>query len=220
MRVVVWNCNRGLAGEGKTKILSDLDADIAVVAESAAGALPEGRSVWAGTNRSKGLGVISRSDVPRIAACYDDSLRWFIPVQFDKSRIKLLAVWAFNHRDRLGGRSTLAAAVDRYSDFLSACDVIIAGDMNNNLVWDTPGHHSFVDATSQLDALGYASAYHDFFDEAYGSETRPTFRHSSGRMHHIDYCFLPKSWLRSTHVEVGPFAGDHTPLVVDFADPS
>lgn len=214
MRIVVWNCNRGLAR--KQHVLDEIDADIAVIPECAQAALPEGRSIWKGSTPNKGLGVISRTLEPRVAACYDESLRWFIPVEFANSPIKLLAAWAFNHRDRLQGRSSLGAAVDLYAPFLALGNAIVAGDMNDNRIWDTKPRLPFADAIAHLDQLGYGSAYHHRYAEPYGSETRATFRHSSGGTYHIDYCFLPKAWLVGVDVDVRPIDGDHAPLVITF----
>jgi hypothetical protein len=67
------------------------------------------------------------------------------------------------------------------------------------------------------------SAYHSRYAEAQGRETRPTFflyRHRQ-RPYHIDYCFLPATWLgRIRDVKVGGHAAwaaksDHMPLTVD-----
>ncbi|MCE3241944.1 MAG: exonuclease, partial [Deltaproteobacteria bacterium] len=79
----------------------------------------------------------------------------------------------------------------------------------------------------QLTSLGLVSAYHHFFGEAQGAESRPTLylRRDPEKPYHIDYCFIPEAWvtmLRS--VEVGtdePWArySDHRPLVVDIDVP-
>lgn len=67
------------------------------------------------------------------------------------------------------------------------------------------------------------SAYHIFFGEAQGQETRPTyyFYWQKHRPFHIDYCFVPETWATSLQsVEVGSYEGwkqhsDHRPLVVE-----
>jgi exonuclease III len=223
MRVVVWNCRQGLGR--KMAVLDQLDADIVVIPECGSNALPDGRSVWVGRNPHKGLGVISRSNKPSIVGNgYDESLRWFLPIQFENSRVKLFAAWAFNHRDGLNRYSTLSEAVRRYEGFLAGRETIIAGDMNDNVIWDKAGREGFRETVEQLRDLGYTSAYHSFFDEAFGRETRPTYRHSTGLGYHIDYCFLPAHWLNGARAAVVPpissgALSDHTPLVVDFDSP-
>jgi endonuclease/exonuclease/phosphatase family metal-dependent hydrolase len=77
-----------------------------------------------------------------------------------------------------------------------------------------------------LSDRGVVSAYHSFFSEDDGAETRPTyyFWHRQERPFHLDYVFLPHSWIeRVTNVEVGSFAqwkvaSDHMPVLVDVAD--
>ena len=82
----------------------------------------------------------------------------------------------------------------------------------------------------QLGELGLRSAYHAYFGEPFGAETRATYFHHrhEARPFHIDFCFLSDDLLaRVTHVEVGTWAAwvdrsgaavsDHVPLVVDLA---
>ena len=73
-----------------------------------------------------------------------------------------------------------------------------------------------------LDSLGLVSSYHAFFQEMQGAETRPTcyLLWKEERPYHIDYCFLPKSWMsRVQQVEVGDYESwkqysDHRPLIL------
>jgi exodeoxyribonuclease-3 len=66
------------------------------------------------------------------------------------------------------------------------------------------------------------SAYHEFFNEKFGKETRPTFfmHHSENKPYHIDYCFASSDF-NVRNAEVGNFQdwimrSDHVPLIVDF----
>ena len=78
-----------------------------------------------------------------------------------------------------------------------------------------------------LASLGLVSAYHRFFGEDQGAESRPTLYllKKRERPYHIDYCFIPESWVPNlTSVAVGAYetwitASDHCPLVVDIALP-
>jgi len=77
------------------------------------------------------------------------------------------------------------------------------------------------------DALGLVSAYHNFFHEDFGKETRPTYFHQGKKENpfHLDYCFLPKEWIPMIdRVEVGKYSewgqiSDHVPLIVDLKFP-
>ena len=107
--------------------------------------------------------------------------------------------------------------------------VIFCGDFNSNKLWDDhrkTGNHSAV--VNQLEKRGLRSAYHHFFSEPQGQETRPTyyFWHRKTRGYHIDYVFLPRAWAsRIQSVAVGHHANwsrlsDHVPLSVDFMLPA
>lgn len=70
---------------------------------------------------------------------------------------------------------------------------------------------------------GMVSAYHEFFKEDFGKETRPTYFHKrqANSPWHVDYCFVPASWAPLIRqVQVGNHLewsadSDHVPLIVD-----
>jgi len=107
--------------------------------------------------------------------------------------------------------------------------VILCGDFNSNKIWDdhrkTHNHSAVV---SLLEKRGLLSAYHHFFSEPQGHETRPTyyFWHRQNRGYHIDYVFLPRAWAPCIQsVAVGHHAdwshlSDHVPVSVDLAIPA
>ena len=72
--------------------------------------------------------------------------------------------------------------------------------------------------------FGLVSAYHHFYGEDFGKETRPTYYHRAKKdsKFHVDYCFFPEAWVDNlVSVELGDFDtwcefSDHVPLVVDF----
>jgi endonuclease/exonuclease/phosphatase family metal-dependent hydrolase len=104
---------------------------------------------------------------------------------------------------------------------------VICGDFNSNTIFD-PGRKKKTHSTvvRLLADRGLTSAYHEFFSENHGSETRPTyyFWHRQERSFHIDYIFVPRTWMsRVVDVEVGDYsawrpASDHMPVVVDVTD--
>jgi endonuclease/exonuclease/phosphatase family metal-dependent hydrolase len=77
-----------------------------------------------------------------------------------------------------------------------------------------------------MDDLHLVSAYHVYFGEEFGSETRAThfFRGKPDAPFHLDYCLVPESWKQAiTRVEVGTHDewhrhSDHAPLIVDLDD--
>ena len=165
------------------------------------------------------LSIVPTRDAPRFAC----------PVQVEgPTHFFLLAVWS---KTDLHYRYVEAVhrAVDCYSDLIAEQPAIIIGDFNSNRLWDykRPPDQNHTGLVRKLAAMGIVSAYHDFFSEDHGSETRPTlyFRKSQRQTYHIDYCFLPTAWrayMRS--VELGSYndwiaSSDHVPLCVDLELP-
>jgi endonuclease/exonuclease/phosphatase family metal-dependent hydrolase len=105
---------------------------------------------------------------------------------------------------------------------------VIIGDFNWNAIWDIkpsyPLHGNLADVIEILTAKGIRSLYHEFFNEDFGMETKPTFfmHHNHEKPYHIDYCFA-SSVLEVSSVEVGNFSdwvmrSDHVPIIVTFTD--
>jgi endonuclease/exonuclease/phosphatase family metal-dependent hydrolase len=139
----------------------------------------------------------------------------------------LLAVWAMEDK-KSSVRSyigQLHEALAKHPEWLAANELkIIAGDFNSNKIWDegagTGDHSAFV---ALLEKHSVVSAYHGFFSEHQGEESRPTHYHSrwKQRGYHVDYVFIPEHWgAQVKNVEVGEPAfwlkfSDHMPLTVD-----
>ena len=117
-------------------------------------------------------------------------------------------------------------ALRHYRDFLTSAPSVIAGDFNNHPLWDKPGkvnnHANIVNAMTEL---GLVSAYHAFHKIESGKEAEATLywrdRKKDGPKYHIDYCFIPESWIgRLRQASIGSFdqwikLSDHMPLIVD-----
>jgi hypothetical protein len=242
MRLVAWNC--AMALHRKFKALMTLEPDIAIVAECAAPALLAeridlgrvcGTPVWIGENPHKGLAVFAFNGYRvQLSDIYRPRLRFLAPVAIaGPMTFHLLAVWAQNmsggiRRKRQPG--PLRLALNHYRDFLTSAPTVVAGDFNNNVIWDRPGWRiNHAAALARLAECGLVSAYHEIRGEVHGREMTPTHywrdRCKDGPTYHIDYIFLPKTWLGvSCRVEVGRFEdwcglglSDHMPLVLDLA---
>jgi exodeoxyribonuclease III len=238
MRVVVWNCS--MAFHRKYQHLLALKPDIAVIPECAnvetlatnAHDFQPTSSVWIGDNPRKGLAVFTfgsfrvglsdgyRDDCPYIAPIIIEG-----PVAFN-----LLAIWACHNKKnsyqaRLG---PLNRAITAYRSFIQERPCLVAGDFNDNVLWDQPqrpNKHSL--NVKALTDLGLTSAYHYQRGVEQGFEPEPTLywrnRKVDGPRYHIDYCFVPDDWAkRISWVTVGEFdqwvgtgLSDHVPLVVD-----
>ncbi len=240
MRLVTWNCNMAL--HRKFAALRRLEPDIAVICECAAPArlrarggldgLP-GDPVWIGRNPNKGLAVFAFNGFSaRLADPFHPTLRYVAPVLISgPSEFNLLAVWAQNASAGLTRKhqaGPFRRALTKYKRFLSDQTAFVAGDLNNNAIWDRPGWRSnHLTVVSLLERSGLVSAYHALRDEAQGRESVPTIywrdRTKDGPTYHLDYIFVPRTKLaRIKAFEVGSYeawcgAGlsDHVPVVVD-----
>jgi endonuclease/exonuclease/phosphatase family metal-dependent hydrolase len=106
----------------------------------------------------------------------------------------------------------------------------VCGDFNSHKKWDHErkvGNHSAV--VELLRGRNLVSAYHTFFSEEQGEETRNThfnlFSEDERKWHHVDYIFIPESWAIGINVELGTYEdwgktkrSDHAPLAVDVAE--
>ena len=240
MRLVAWNCN--MAMHRKLDALRSLAPDVAVLSECArpdivaerAGLADLGAdSVWVGANRHKGLAALGFNGYRvSLDERYKASHRYVAPVRVSgRRRFNLLAVWAQNFsagvtRKRQPG--PLRLALRRYREFLTEAPSVVAGDFNNNLIWDKPGWlMNFSHTAETLAGLGLGSVYHHATGEAFGGESAPTIywrdRTKDGPTYHIDYVFAPRVWLpKVRNIEVGRFEdwcgsklSDHVPVTVD-----
>ena len=231
-----------MALDRKVDFLLDLKPDIAVICECAAPERLRARSkrdwigtepVWVGDNPNKGLGVFAFNGfaVTREEPHYP-TLRHIAPVRVAGPVVfNLLAVWAQNASGGITRKhqsGPLRRSLKKYSALLADAPSIIAGDFNNNPIWDKPGWRiNHMKMVELLGNLGLVSAYHSVSGEPPGEETTPTLywrdRTADGPTYHIDYVFLPQIWVhRIEGLQVGNFedwvgAGlsDHVPLIMD-----
>ncbi len=244
MRIVVWNCNMALhtTSDARARISPD-GASLPDAPEPSR--VPERTKdadrtyQWIGANTTKGLGVMAYATFVTELACPPDrNLEWVLPLRVrGPVNFTLLAVWAMNHRasaQAMGPNRDLQVkgALETYAHLFSDGPVVVAGDLNDSTIWDKPqGARPFATKVDLLKQRGLVSAYHEVRGEQFGEESEPTIywrdRKVDGPRYHIDYCFLPSSWIPYTSVTVGSFDewvapkhSDHVPLIVDIALPT
>ena len=223
MRIATWN----LCGGDKRAALKKLTADVVVLQERRK--LDAGDDeLWFGDSELRGLSVRASAGYGIRPIESPNSLpRYFVPLQVSGTeRFQLIAVWAMPERPDWYVRGTVRA-VGLWAERIVEQPTIIAGDFNANACWDHQHRpdRNFSALARRLGELGLVSAYHAFFGEELGNESRATFhlyRHKD-RPFHLDYCFIPKSWLpRLRSVEVGSRRkwgkwSDHLPVIADLA---
>lgn len=226
----------------KFDALLALQPDVAIISECAEPSRLAEKStsdwieippVWIGKNPDKGLGVFGFNGYrPELAATYSPRLRYIAPVHIEgPQRFNLLAVWAQNASAGITRKhqpGPLRLGLTRYREFLEASPSVIAGDWNNNAIWDRPGWRiNHMTKVRVLEEINLVSAYHERTGEQQGEETIPTHywrdRRKDGPTYHIDFVFVPRNWLpHITEFAVGSFEdwcgnrlSDHVPLVLD-----
>jgi exodeoxyribonuclease III len=185
--------------------------------------------VWVGDNPHKGLAVMSFTGSGLVLdASYRTTNQYIAPVHVNGKRpFRLLAVW--DHNDRSEGLNNrpgpLLRALDDSAVFCQTGDVVVAGDFNNNPRWDKPnGPNNMVRIADELVKRGLVSLYHHKTGETLGAETCATYWHYRKNPYHIDYIFVPTSWLSDlVSFEIGSFEAwcqtrlsDHAPLIAEF----
>jgi endonuclease/exonuclease/phosphatase family metal-dependent hydrolase len=181
--------------------------------------------LWFGNNPRHGIAVIAADGYSISPLPTRDAPPYAFPVQVNgPTSFLLLAIWSQRNRDFRYVRAVIQA-VEIYRDLIMSQPTVVAGDFNSNTIWDykRPPTHNHSGLVQQLGALGLISAYHHFFDEAQGAESRPTLYllRDPAKRYHIDYCFIPRTWasgLRSVDVgadESWAAHSDHRPLIVD-----
>ncbi len=235
MKLITWNCQG--AFRKKYSAIAGLKPDLAVIQECEClerlpwkQGSPPAQALWVGENPTRGLGVFSWTNLEfGLWEGMDASIRHCAPVCVRAPfQFHLVAVWAMDHRDnRLSYSAQVYQAVAAYREFILAADTLFVGDFNSS-PRTTPrsriGNHTTL--SNALAGLGMISAYHLYFHERQGQETRFTYfrGRKPDRPSHIDYAYIPTRWLRRLkQVEVGdPPAwlqlSDHCPLSVAWVE--
>jgi hypothetical protein len=227
MRLVTWNSCRGPCAQ-KVGLLGTLRADIAVIQECAKPEAESASLLWFGDNPRQGIAVVARGDyrLKRLRRARAVP-RYVFPVEVSGPHcFTLLAVWTKDKQEYKYIRAAVRA-VHLYRKLIESGPTVLAGDTNSNAIWDKqhPAGQNHSALVAQLAGYGMVSAYHAFFNEPHGKETRPTyyFLWQESKPFHLDYCFIPQQWMPAVReVSVEPFApwkdhSDHRPLVVDIA---
>lgn len=227
MRLVCWNL-RGGADEKWTRLLS-LRPDAAVLPEAARAPKrlsaelfdPAPEWHWVGASAARGLAVASFA-APSVVLDAGPSGRWAVGARM--AGVAVLGVWSCP-RNGAYTREVLRA-VESHERWLRRGPAVVAGDFNTAAGTGEAGQ--FARLAARLGALGLRSAYHAWFGEEFGAETRPTYYHYGRRERpfHIDYCFVSAALAeRLTSVEVGgyddwigPGRSDHAPLSVEWQE--
>lgn len=223
MRIATWNACK-TATRKLPSGLSALGADFAVLQEVRRPALASPGFTWFGDNPRIGLAAFASRPWSIEAIEPAPGLPWSIlPFRVSgPEAFNALLVWTRKEHEYLLG---LNDALTAYSEFLATGPCVVLGDFNSNAAWDNPRLPTDFSRVSLrlANEFGLRSAYHTWFREPFGSETQAThyFWRQKARPFHIDFCFIPESWLskvRTVSVRDEPpwsDLSDHRPLIID-----
>ena len=231
MRLVTWNCRVG-AFRRKASHVAPLRPDILVVQEVEP---IDGELLFDGdlqpTYRDRigdpafprrGIGMFSYTHTTLGSVDAADPVYCFRRYQAKRGDVpfQVVGVWTVATKPRGTSYRQAHLGLQRHADWIRQLPTVVLGDFNANASFKGSAWRQLIEL---VEALGLKSAYHGFFAEEFGAETRPTHFHKGkeGAPFHLDYCFLPSTWVeRIIRVEVGTHThwhrvSDHAPLVVD-----
>ena len=222
MRVTTWNCCGGTVADGCAELLARLRADLVTLQECSRPDVERTSVIWRGTDPNLGVAVVSTQRALRLESIDVPSLHpTVVPVVVHAPQpFVFVGVWTHPDYNKVAWEAMSAgfAAAD-------GLPVVAAGDFNSSPGVIGQECKSLRFLKRMQEELQLVSAYHHLSGEDPGEETRAThfFRRKESAPFHIDYCFVPESWLgRLAEVEVGTFAdwpqSDHRPLTVDIKD--
>jgi len=239
LKVVTWNCN--MAFRKKFKDILSFESDILIVQECEH---PENFNdafyldvIWTGNNIKKGLGVFSFNGFKlSLHKSYLDDFKYILPIEVTRNNEKimnLIAVWAQNNdnpkRRYIGN---VWCALNYYKDLFKE-PIIIAGDLNWNVIWDNGKsslHGTLTDVINLLEQHDIYSTYHSIPDAmfgtnaVFGNEKDPTLYllKNKEKAYHIDYIFTSKNFTENIELcSIGKYKdwialSDHMPVCAEY----
>lgn len=187
-----------MAYRKKAESILKYQPDIAVIPECEYLGEDTSKQLSFGDNRNKGIGIFSYSDFElELHDEYNPSFKYVIPIKVKGPLdFNLFAIWAMNNLEDVKKRyiGQVYSAIMHYKALLDEPTVIM-GDFNWNVIWDAkpdyPLYGNLIDVIKILESKKIRSVYHEFYNEDFGKETKPTLfmYHRHNRPYHVDYCF-------------------------------
>jgi len=234
MRIITWNCNK--AFRNKVNLISKLNPDVAVIQECENindlifddDRQPYNKFHY-GLNNKIGIGLLSYTSYKFNPMNLEDTyLKLDLGIQCTVEgplSFQMLGLWTGPHpdNDRIHYVHSVTTFLEKYSEWVKQNNTIILGDFNSNLTYDVKNRKSHETMVQMMEDAGLCSAYHYFFKEEQGKETRPTFyfHKKNESTQHIDHIFIPKALAeRIKNIEIGSYDewgsySDHVPFIMD-----
>lgn len=234
MKLISWNCQRGILRKEKHEKILNLMPDIALIQEcihptGLKNTLNYQDAIWAGKEDGIGIGAFSFSKDIELTLLVDEmKYEWIVPIKVSgEVDFVLIAVWT----KRLPGVSygkVLYSALEEYQHFFLNNQVMVVGDFNIDQKLPASysgiqGKEGFSRIIELLRSHEIESSYHHIYKESFGSEGKGTYYHHKkiDKPFHIDYCFVSKELLKNTQAfylgekEEWGWLSDHVPLIIE-----
>ena len=232
MRILLWNCCKGINQKKQIDYFKSFNCDLAVLPElkeSNIDTLSASSSVWITNNHNSpkpnGLGVLAFNDIQIESLPRDDDMEIFIPLKIKTKNINftLLAVWNFYWACKQGrfknvnGEECLEWSAMRYYKTIFNDPCLSIGDWNFG---PTFSQKEFVRLCDMFGSSGMKSLYHEYNDLPVTETKNFTFKSSMQTYHHLDHMFGSKYFCRnmkSFNVDTleNAVLSDHAPMILD-----
>lgn len=237
MRLITWNCGGGY--RNKIDKILDLQPDIAIIQECESlesirainkEKVPEKSFRFSERDHNKGVTIFFHTDYEILSIEYYSRIEFVVPIRIRSSfDFYLFAVWAMQGQgEGCAYTGQVERAVNKfYPDIVKNNPCIFIGDFNSPRIYkpiDKPNiEYSLV---KLFENFGISSAYHEHYQEEFGSHTHPTFyQHKKKDMPSmLDYCFASREIIsRTKTVEIGRYEdwneySDHCPLIIEIEE--
>ena len=227
---MTWNCRVG-AFFGKAQHVASFRPDVLAVQEVetiddvlvfAGDCQPTFRDRIANPSSRRAIGVFSYTDTRLAPVDADGPLHGFRRYEAQNGNLtfQVVAVWPWATKSRETSYKQCHEGLRCHAEWISKRPTVILGDFNDNASY---GSGNWQQLLELLQPLGLVSAYHKYFSEDFGAETRKTYFHQGKQAaaFHLDYCFIPAAWVpQIKKVEVGSYdewhhISDHVPVIAD-----
>jgi len=231
VKLATWNCRIG-GFRKKAKHVAPLRPDVLVVQEVepldsvllfAGEHQPtfRDRSYYPSSPR-RGIAVLSYTGANIRSVDCEEPIHGFrrYEVRHGSLAFNVVGVWTAVTESRETSYQQAHHGIRRNAEWIRQRPTVILGDFNDNASFKSGNWRHL---RQLMESVGLVSAYHQYFREPFGAESRATHFHGgkAAAPFHLDYCFLPSAWAkRVTRVDVGSYehwheVSDHVPVVVD-----
>ncbi|MBK1826885.1 endonuclease/exonuclease/phosphatase family protein [Haloferula rosea] len=213
--------NRGSRSR-KLPQLAALQSTVLALQEIGKPEEPVQSEIWTGEKDNQGVSVKAAEGIEvRLDETYSPDFPDTLPTVLNE-KFQVLAIWS---KPRKTYVQNVLSILDQFEEFIHRRPTVVLGDFNANPTFDAGNakHSKFHHIEERMNAVGLISAYHQYFGEPFGAESRASiyWMWKENKPFHIDYVFVPKTWSHHiTRVDVGDYnswksLSDHRPLSVE-----